>query len=165
VILVAASSEEIDCLVKTPIKMAIEVSAKRKKPSEVNLKERLCPGVPDELIDDVLVLFVEVLELVHGRKALYVEAIRRNNVGFSTEEILRLEARDVTNEINKFNDAENKSAKGEVPDGSEDVRASGGAYFNPVAMVDLTIASFLIRLDISELAIKIDVASSKIATK
>lgn len=44
-----------------------------------------------------------------------------------------------------------------VPDGSEDIGTTGTADLNPMAVVNLAIARFLVRINIAQLAVEVHI--------
>jgi hypothetical protein len=51
---------------------------------------------PNEVVDFLLVLSVQILELVERSEFYHIQAIRRESVRFAFEQIFRLQASDLT---------------------------------------------------------------------
>lgn len=105
-VLITPGSEEVECVFQIEIVVAIEMSS-------------------DEVVDLLLGLGVEVLEFVHSRKLNDVEAIGKNTIWFSLEQMLTFVCRNM-----RYS--------------SEDIARVGCCTFNTVTVVDSSLACFSI---------------------
>jgi hypothetical protein len=125
--LVATGREQVQSLVQVEVVVAVEVTA-------------------NEVVDLLLVDGVQILELVQSAELLHAEAVRRDHVGLSLEQVLGLVARDLR-------------------DGGENVGAVSGGAFHAVAMVDATIARLLVQVEVRQVVVEVTVAGAQVAAE
>lgn len=103
-VLVTPSSEEVQSVFQIEVIVAVEMPS-------------------DEVVNLFFRLSVEVLELVHGRKLDDIQAVGKDTIWFSLEQMLTLVGRD-------------------VGDSSEDITRMGCCTFNTVTVVNSSLACF-----------------------
>lgn len=100
----------------------------------------------DEVIDLDLGLLMQVLELVSGRELLDVETVGQDTVWFPLQQVLTLVSCD-------------------VGDSGKDIGRVGCSSLNAVAVVDTTLSSFSIDIEVLQVVVKIDGSSAKISAE
>lgn len=101
---------------------------------------------PNEIIDLGFRLCMQILELMHGLELNNIKAIRYNTVWFALKQMLGLVSSD-------------------VGDGSEDICTMSCGPFDTVAVVDTTLSSFMIDVEVLQIVVEVDRACTEIATE
>jgi len=126
-VLVTTSGEEVESLIRVKVVVSVEVAS-------------------NKVVDALLVLLVEILELVSGRKLLDVQTIWQDTIWLSLEEMLAFVGSNVRNR-------------------SEDIASVSGSAFYAVPVVDASLSSLRINIEILEVVVKVDVSSTEITTE
>lgn len=126
-VLVTTSGEEVESLVGIKVVVSVEVAS-------------------NKVVDALLVLLVEVLELMGGRKLLDVQTVWQDTIRLSLEEMLAFVCSNVGNR-------------------GEDIARVSGSAFYAVPVVDASLSSLCINIEILEIVVKVDVTSTEITTE
>ena len=100
----------------------------------------------NKVVDTLLVLLMEILELVSSGELLDVQTVWQNTVWLSLEEMLALVGSD-------------------VGDCGEDIAGVGGGAFYAIPVVDTSLSSLCVNIEILEVVVKVDITSTQVTTK
>jgi hypothetical protein len=100
---------------------------------------------PDELVDLRFGGGVEILEFVHGLKLDNIESIRQHAVRFALQKMLAL-------------------ISGDMGHSGEDICTVCSTPFDAVAVVDATLSSFMIDVEVLQVVVEINGTCTEITT-
>lgn len=100
----------------------------------------------NKVMDLFLGLLMKILEFVDGRELGDIETVGQDTIGLSLEEMLGLEGSDVRN-------------------GGEDVASVCGSALYAVSVVDTSLSSLSIDIEVLEIVVEIDGTSTEITTQ
>lgn len=100
----------------------------------------------DEIIDALLVGLVKILELVSRAELLDVETVGQDTVRLALEQVFAF-------------------VGGNVGNGSEDIRRVCRTTFYAVAVVDASLASLSVDIEILQVVVKVDRAGAEVAAE
>ena len=126
-VFISTCSEEVESVVWLKVVVAVEMTS-------------------NEVVNLLFRLLVQVLEFVHSRELLDVQAIGQNSVRLTLQQMLTL-------------------VRSDVRDGRKDIRSMCSCTFDAVSVINTALARFGIDVKVLKVVVKVNRAGAEISTQ